>query len=105
MGGGMRGVWKFFDEPVELIELRLRYFPRLFRWRGQRHEVETIDRCWVVSRPGWRERVERRFFLVQCSGGTFELYQDLQSGIWHLRRARLGAVQAAAWRRVAPALR
>jgi len=101
----MRGTWQLFDEPVELIEQRFRYFPRLFRWRGQRYEVESIDRCWVVARPGWRRRVERRFFRVQCGSGTYDLYQDLRTGIWHLRRARLGAVQATSRRQAVLAWR
>jgi len=93
--------WKFFDEPVDMIEQRFRYFPHLFRWRGQRYEVETVDRCWTVCRSGWR-RLERRFFRVQCSEGAFELYQDLWTGIWHLRRARLASARVVPLRQVAP---
>jgi hypothetical protein len=81
--------WKIFDEPVQLVSLRFRYLPRAFVWRGQRHEVESVEQCWTVSRVGWSRRVQRRFFRVRCSAGRFELYQDLRVGTWHLRRARL----------------
>jgi len=61
----MRGVWQFFDDPVELIELRLRYFPRLFRWRGQRHEVER------AARGGkYRPLLGRVAAWLAAAGGT-----------------------------------
>jgi hypothetical protein len=98
--------WKIFDEAVDMLERRFRYFPRAFRWRGQRYEVEAVERCWTVSKSGWRRRVERHYFLVHCDEGAFELYQDLKAGTWHLRRARLKRVQPGApMRRMAPAWR
>jgi hypothetical protein len=93
--------WKIFDEPVDILSFRFRYLPRAFSWRGQRHDIESVERCWTVSRIGWRRRVERRFFQVRCSAGSFELYQDLRVGTWHLRRARLAALPASAvWQTV-----
>jgi hypothetical protein len=42
---------------------------------------------------------------VQCAEGNLELYQDLRTGTWHLRRARFFPAQAFAVRRVSPAWR
>jgi hypothetical protein len=37
----------------------------------------------------WRGLAGARpaFFRARCSEGVFELYQDLEAGTWHLRRA------------------
>jgi hypothetical protein len=83
--------WKIFDETVNMMQKRYRYFPREFRWRGQRYRVESVERCWSVSRRGWKRRIERHFFHVRCAAGDFELFQDVQTGNWHLRRARLAS--------------
>lgn len=88
--------WKIYDETVDMVERRHRYFPRVFRWRGQRYRVESVERCWTVSRRGWRRRTERHFFHVRCAVGDFELFQDVQAGTWHLRRARLASRPVAA---------
>jgi hypothetical protein len=97
--------WKIYDEAVEMEQRRFQYFPRVFRWRGRRYEVETVERCWTVSRRGWKRRVERHFFQVRCSEGDFELYQDVRTGIWHLRRARMAKAPVSAVRGIAPAWR
>lgn len=81
--------WRIYDETVDMEQRRFCYFPRLFRWRGRRYRVESVERCWTVARRGWRRRIERHFFHVRCPDGDFELYQDAQAGTWHLRRARL----------------
>jgi hypothetical protein len=94
--------WKIVDEAVDMVEQRFRYLPDAFRWRGQRYEVDAVERSWAVSRPGWKGRIERRFFRVRCAEGTFELYQDLRSGAWQLRRARLARVWALPLRRAVP---
>lgn len=86
--------WKIYDEPVEMMDLRSRFFPRIFSWRGRCFTVEDVERCWTVSRGHWRRRVDRRYFRVHCGAGSFELFQDLRVGTWHLRRARLGPAPA-----------
>ncbi len=95
--------WKIYDEPIDLLQRRFQYFPRIFRWRGQRYEVDAVERCWTVVRRGWRRQAQRHYFSVRCTEGEFELYQDIRTGLWHLRRARLGQVPAPALRQVAPA--
>jgi hypothetical protein len=97
--------WKIYDETVEMVQRRFQYFPRVFHWRGRRYQVQMVERCWTVSRRGWKRRVERHFFQVRCSEGDFELYQEIRTGIWHLRRARMAPVPGSATRRFAPAWR
>lgn len=97
--------WRIYDEALEMVEQRFRYLPQVFRWRGRQHHVDAVERCWTVARPGWKRRVERRYFHVLCADGTFELYQDLKANTWHLRRARLAPSRVAAARHVAPAWR
>jgi hypothetical protein len=97
--------WTLFDDAVEMLSRRHGYFPLAFRWRGQRFKVEAVERCWTVNRRTRRGRVERRFFQVRCAGGNFELYRDLVSGTWHLRRAKLGRTTGPAARRTTPAWR
>lgn len=86
--------WRIYDEAIEMLERRHSYFPKAFRWRGQRYDVRAVQRCWTAARSGWRRRTDRHFFQVQCAEGSFELFQDLRDGTWHVRRACLTAVRA-----------
>ena len=97
--------WKIYDESVEMMERRFGFFPRVFCWHGRCYRVQSVDRSWEISRWRWRRRMERRYFQVECAGGTFELYQDLKTGTWHLRRARLGPARVSVARQTAPAWR
>ena len=81
--------WKFYEEAIDVMQVRWRYLPAVFRWRGRRYQVDAVDRSWVVPAVGWRRRHDRRFFQARCGEGLYEIYQDLQAGTWHLRRARL----------------
>ena len=95
--------WKIYDEPVEMVQRRFQYFPRLFRWRGQRFHVESIQRVWTVRARHWPRHGGRHFFQVECTAGDFELFQDVQTGIWYLRRARLVPARIPAVREAATA--
>jgi hypothetical protein len=97
--------WKIYDEPVEMVQRRFQYFPRIFRWRGQRFEVECVQRVWTVVGRGWRRHAGRHFFQVQCAGGDVELFQEVETGIWYVRRARLAPAHLPAVRQPAPAWR
>jgi hypothetical protein len=97
--------WKIFDEAVDMVEQRFGYLPDTFRWRGHDYEVEAVERSWTVSRPGWKRPKDRRYFQVRCWEGTFELCQNLGSGAWHLRRAKLARVRAVPVRRAVPVWR
>jgi hypothetical protein len=97
--------WKIYDEYIEMVAQRFRFLPNIFRWQGHCYHVETIERIWTVARWRWGGRVERRFFQVRCSEGILELYQDLEAGTWHVRRARMAPLRTSAVRRVAIAWR
>jgi hypothetical protein len=97
--------WKIYDEPVEMVSRRFKHFPHVFRWRGQRHQVEAVERRWTVVRRGRKGLTERHFWQVQCAGGDFELFQDVRTGTWHLRRARLAPAGSPAFRRLVPVWR
>jgi hypothetical protein len=97
--------WKIYDEPVEMVQRRFQYFPRLFRGRGQRFVVESVQRVWSVTGRRWPRHGGRHFFQVQCAAGDFELFQEAQTGIWVLRRARLAPSRIPAVREAAPAWR
>jgi hypothetical protein len=95
--------WRIYDEAIEMVQRRFQYFPRVFRWRGHRYDVDVIEQCWTVSRRAWWRRVERHFFRLRCAEGTFEIYQDVRTNTWHLRRARLAASRVSVTRRMVPA--
>ncbi len=95
--------WKIYDEPVEMVQRRFQYFPCIFRWRGQRFEVESVQRVWTRTGRGWWRHAGRHFFQVQCTAGDLELFQEVKTGIWYVRRARLVPVHIAAVREAAPA--
>jgi hypothetical protein len=97
--------WQIYDEAIEMMQRQFQYFPRSFSWRGRRYDVDAVEQCWTVSRQRWQRRVERHFFQVRCAEGTFEIYQDVKTNTWHLRRARLAPSRASAARQVAPAWR
>jgi hypothetical protein len=97
--------WKIYDEAIEMAQRRFQYFPRVFRWRGQRYDVDAVEKCWSISRRGWRRRIKRHYFQLRCGGGTFEVYQDVRTNTWHLRRARLSATRVSAARQMVPGWR
>jgi hypothetical protein len=95
--------WKNYREAIEMVERRFQLFPKTFRWRGRLHRVVAVERCWTVSRAGWRRRVVGHYFRVQCAEGTFEVFQDVKANTWHLRRANWAPARTATVRKVAPA--
>jgi len=70
-------------EPVEIQEKRFGYFPKTFRWRGKRYNVQAVERCWNATR-----NVPHLCFRVRCQDGTFELYQNVRDNTWHLAQVR-----------------
>ena len=97
--------WRFYDEAVDMVERRHKHFPRVFRWRGQRFQVEAVERHWTVVRRSRKRRIERHFWQVQCAEGDFELFQDIRISTWHLRRARLAPARISTTSRMVPAWR
>jgi hypothetical protein len=96
---------KIFDDSVDMVQRRFQYFPDVFCWRGRRHRVQTVQRCWTVVGRRWGGRAGRHYFQVECAEGEFELYQDAQDGTWHLRRAWLVPARVPVVREPAPASR
>jgi hypothetical protein len=96
-------LWKIYDESVDMVEMRYRFLPSLFRWRGRLYRVELVEGTWDVSRRILGNPRQRRYYQVQAAGSTFEIFQDLLRGTWHLRRARLCAARVPAVRGTTPA--
>jgi len=75
-----------YNEPIDMRERRHGYIPNVFVWHGHSYHVHAVERCWTV--PGRRRDVGRLCFLLRCAEGVFEVYQNLTSNTWHLRRAQ-----------------
>jgi hypothetical protein len=96
-------VWTRYREPVEMIRRRYGYFPEVFRWRGRRFTLDTVEDSWLAPHRPWQRTPARRFFRASGGDGEFELYQDLRAGTWHLHRARFQPAPATAARSFLPA--
>ena len=81
--------WKRYDQAVEMIEQRFRFFPQRFQWGGRYYEVDSVEKTWSMLAGRRQKQGPRRYFRVRCASTVFELYQDLIVGTWHVRRAAL----------------
>jgi hypothetical protein len=75
-------------DPIRVTALRDGYFPQTFVWRGRRHAVVAVERCWTLAGrhwPGRPARIARHCFRVRCAEGTFDLVQELASNSWTLQ--------------------
>jgi hypothetical protein len=77
---------RVYNEPVVVQSKRFGYFPQVFVWRGQRHDVSAVEACETEVRRDWRGRVERHVFRVRTEGAVFELTQDPARDTWKLGR-------------------
>ena len=82
---GQRGGTRI-HELVAVPSKKNGFFPKAFVWRGQRHDVRSVESCSTEVRRGWRGAVERHLFKVRTAGATFELTQDLARDTWHVER-------------------
>jgi hypothetical protein len=76
-------------EPIRVTALQHGYFPQTFIWRGRRHTVEAVERCWTLAGPRWfgrPARIERHCFRVRCAEGRYDLVQEIGSNAWTLQR-------------------
>jgi len=64
-------------EAVEMQEKRFGYFPQRFRWHGESHVVEKVERCWTKM-----GRTAQLCFRVHTRQGVFDLTQDVKRNIW-----------------------
>ena len=68
-------------ETVQILEKRLGYFPKRFRWHGRRFSVLSVQRVWCTSRA-WPRPVKRRHFALSTAEGPFVLFHDLEHDVW-----------------------
>lgn len=87
-------------QPIEIQSKRFGYFPKSFRWRGKRYDIQAIERIWARGFAAWNRafsladstknrfgksnKAPRLYFRVRCRDGVFDLYQDLRADTWHL---------------------
>jgi hypothetical protein len=45
------------NEPVVVPAKRFGFFPQVFVWRGQRHDVRAVEACRTEVRDDWRGHV------------------------------------------------
>jgi hypothetical protein len=86
-----------------MIRQRHGYFPEVFRWRGRRLQLDSVQGSWLARRWPWQRALVRRFFRASGADGEFELYHDLTTGIWYLHRARFQPAPSAVTRAFQPA--
>ena len=71
-------------EPISVPTKQNGFFPKVFVWRGQRHDVRAVVACRTEVRRDWRGRVERHHFRVRTERAEFELTQDLGRDVWQV---------------------
>ena len=52
--------WKIYDETVDMVDCRFQYMPQVFHWRGQRYDVDVVERSWTVAGRGWAKLASAR---------------------------------------------
>lgn len=90
--------WKRYDEPVDMEQRRFGYFPYVFRWRGRRFQVDSVERSWLAPHRPWQRTPQRRVFRTCGPDGRFEICHDLVAGTWHIERAQVARAPGLATR-------
>jgi hypothetical protein len=72
------------NEPVRVTATEHGYFPKAFVWRGRRHRIQAVERCWTISRRHWLGRIQQHCFRVRTAEATYVLSQDLARNTWRL---------------------
>ncbi len=70
-------------EPVVMTAIQNGFFPRVFEWRGRRHDVRAVEACRTEQRRG---QVRRHVFRVRTDRAIFELAQDLARNQWRIEQ-------------------
>ena len=73
-------------EAVLVESKRYGFAPQRFLWRGRRHQVQEVLRCWTETRGAGSARVERRWFRVRCEDQVLDIAQDLLSSAWSIEQ-------------------
>lgn len=66
-------------ERIDCLARTHDYFPAVFRWRGRRFEVLTVEKCWT-SKPS----TAKRLFRVRCAEGSFVLEYTVATELWQV---------------------
>lgn len=74
------------NEPVVVPSKRFGFFPQVFVWRGQRHDVRAVEACRTEVRHDWRGQAERHRFRVRTADAVFELTQDAARDTWKVEK-------------------
>lgn len=74
------------NEPIAVSAKQHGFFPKVFVWRGKRHDVRSIESCRTEVRRDWLGKAERHHFRVRTESGIFELTQDLRRDTWLVER-------------------
>jgi hypothetical protein len=74
------------NEPIAVPAKQHGFFPKVFVWRGQRHDVRAVESCRTEVRRNWRGRVEQHHFRVRTESAIFDLTQDPSRDTWQLER-------------------
>ena len=74
------------NEPVVVPSKRFGFFPQVFVWRGQRHDVRAVESCQTEVQHDWRGRLERYRFRVRTASAVFELTQDPARDAWKVEK-------------------
>jgi len=74
------------SDAVQILEKRLGYFPKRFRWHGRHFSVLSVERVWCTARA-WPRAVEQRHFAVSTAEGLFVLCHDLRHDVWAVGQA------------------
>lgn len=74
-------------EPIQVLNPE--GHPSAFDWRGERHQIVEVNRCWRVDVGWWDPNVctNRQYWEVVTDTGVFCLiHQELPEGEWFLSR-------------------
>ena len=73
-------------EPIAVPSKQNGFFPKVFVWRGRRHDVRSVESCRTEVRHDWLGKAERHRFRVRTESAVFELTQDLRRDTWQVER-------------------
>jgi len=73
-------------EPIAVPVRQNNFFPKMFVWRGQRHDIRAVEACHTEVRRDWRGQVASHHFRVRTEAASFDLTQDLARDVWFLER-------------------
>lgn len=74
------------NEPIAVPAKQNGVFPKVFVWRGQRHDIRSVETCHTEVRRDWRGHAEFHRFRVRTNDAAFDLLQDLARDVWVLEQ-------------------